>query len=73
MMTAMITTPADVSSNTYACVYNVAEAAKKLGVSERMIRKTAKQLGVKKIAGRGVAGFVKFDVHPINVVLPFSA
>jgi hypothetical protein len=70
---ATITTHADVRDNTYICVYSVAEAAKRLGKSESTIRKIAKKLGVKKIAGSAVAGFVKFDTRPLNVVLPFSA
>ena len=72
-MNATITTAKDVHDNTYLCVFSVADAAKRLGKSEAAIRKIARKLGVKKIAGSVVAGFLKFDAHPLNIVMPFAS
>lgn len=53
--------------------HTVAAAAKKLGISEATIRRAARSLGVRKIAGPAVAGFVVWaGAHggTIDVVLP---
>lgn len=71
-MNAILITATQNSKECNACVYGAAEAAEKLGVSEATIRRTARQLGVKRIAGRAVAGFVKWDRHPVPVCMPYS-
>jgi DeoR/GlpR family transcriptional regulator of sugar metabolism len=71
-MTTTLITPAEKANLTVACVYNAAEAAAKLGVAETTIRRECRKAGVKKIAGRTVAGFVRFTSQPVDVVLPFS-
>ena len=50
----------------------VAEAAVKLGVSAATIRRAANRLGVKKIHGRRVAGFILFDSHPVSVSVSYA-
>lgn len=73
--TTKLMTHAEQSSTVCACVYNVAEAAAKLGLSESTIRHQAKRLGVKRIAGRVVKGFVAWPnaVHQgVTVVLPYA-
>ena len=56
---------------TTSYVSNVKEAAERLEVSETTIRQTAKRLGVKKISGPTVAGFVLFASSPVDVSMPY--
>jgi hypothetical protein len=50
----------------------VGDAAKSLGVSGSTIRRKAAKLGVRKLSGRSVAGFVLFESHPVPVVVAYS-
>ena len=72
-MIATVMTHADRLDSVVSCQSTVAEAAAKLGVSESAIRRAARRLGVRKISGPTVAGFVRFSSQPIDVVLPYSA
>jgi hypothetical protein len=44
----------------------VDDAAKSLGVSGSTIRRKAAKLGVRKLSGKSVAGFVLFESHQIG-------
>ena len=70
-MTAILITAVQQYAETTRCAYSVAEAAQKLRCSETKIRKIAKRLGVRRIAGPTVAGFIRFDVSPVAVTLPY--
>lgn len=51
---------------------NVAEAAAKIGCSEATIRRAAKRAGVKRIAGRVVAGGILIDTNPVPMVIVYA-
>lgn len=74
-MNATLVTLDHHSKNTGYCVYSVSEAAAKLGCSESAVRREAKKLGVKKIAGRVVAGYISWSHShgAMDVRLPYSA
>lgn len=57
-MQAKIMTCSEAENETLYCAHSVDDAAKKLDVSPTTIRRAAKNLGVKKIRGRGVKGFI---------------
>ena len=57
-MAATIITNSEAHAQTMYHVFDAAEAAAKLGRSESSIRREAKKLGVKKIKGNSVAGFI---------------
>lgn len=72
MLTAEIISHNVKQTGTFSCVYDVAEAARKLNVSETTIRRAAKRAGVKRIKGRVVSAFLRFDAPRVDVVLPFA-
>jgi predicted transcriptional regulator len=69
MTASLITTAEQNKMVTAFCT--VAEAAKQLGRSESAVRKHAKKLGVKKIKGRGISGFILFDAYPVPVTVAY--
>lgn len=71
-MDAKLITPATHRRNILSCVYSAAEAAERLGVSTTTIRRTVKALGVCRIAGSSVAGFVRFAHHPVDLSMPYA-
>lgn len=71
-MNATLITPATHQRNTLSCVYSPAEAAQRLGVSESTVRRAVRKLGVRRIAGATVTGFVRFAHHPVDVSMPYS-
>jgi transposase-like protein len=70
-MTATYETVQEIGNRTTFVCHSVADAARKLGVSESTIRQTARKLGVRKIAGRSVCGFVVWARRhgPLDVTL----
>lgn len=51
---------------------SVREAAVYLGVSESTIRRTARRLGVRRFAGRAVAGTLLIAAHPFDIAIVFA-
>ena len=72
MLDATLITCEDAAENTYRHSHSAADAAEMLGVSESAVRRTAKRLGVKRIAGIAVAGMIRFSASRFDVVLPYS-
>ncbi len=70
-MTARLIT-AEEQQVTVSAFCTVAEAAERLGVSKAKVRRAAYRLGVKKLHGRGVAGFILFDDHPVPVSVSYT-
>lgn len=76
-MTPTLLTHAEKETIVAACCHTVADAAKKLGISESAVRRQAKRLGVKRISGRVVAGFVAWPnaagvYRDVTVVMPYA-
>jgi hypothetical protein len=72
MTDATLTTIEDAGKIVAAYAHNQGLAAQLLGVSTSTIRRTAKRLGVTKLRGPGVAGFIRFPSSPVDVLLPYS-
>jgi DeoR/GlpR family transcriptional regulator of sugar metabolism len=72
-MDARLTSHSEHYNDLARCAYTAKEAADMLGVSEATVRRVAKSLGVNKISGRVIAGFVRFPSHPVDVSMPYSA
>jgi len=51
---------------------SVAEAAKMLGVSEATVRRAARRLGVRRIAGRTIRGGMLIDRSPVPLLIAYA-
>lgn len=69
-MAPELMTAVAVQNDVMDCAYSVAEAAKNLGVSEATIRRQCRSLGVTRVAGSTVAGFVVWRQHPVPIKMP---
>ena len=71
-MNARLITVEERSQMVAAWSPTVDDAAKSLGLSGSTIRRQAAKLGVRKLSGKSVAGFVLFESHPVPVVVAYS-
>lgn len=72
-MNARLITAAEHTAAVYACAYGADDAAKQLGVSPTTIRRAARQLGVSRIKGRTVAGFILFEgLTAVPISMPYA-
>lgn len=51
---------------------NVAEAAKRLGVSESTVRRAIRALGVTRVSGRTVRGGILIDAGRVPMVIAYT-
>lgn len=71
-MTPTLMSRAAQSTGAYVYCSSVGEVAEKLGVSPSTVRRQIRRLGVKRICGRAVAGFVCWPRPNTAVILPYA-